>query len=101
MKKSFSTAGEGIDYAVVDQYQRRRDGNYDDDDGDVKVDDRLSNGAAVGDGGGGGAVGGANIAEAAAHADGNHAVRRGRKGVSVPPGTSSPTSPSTEFTLCH
>ena len=72
----------------MDQYRGRRLGNYDDD-GDVKVDDGLSNGATVGDGGGI-AIGCANIAEAAADADGRYAVRRGRSGVSVPPGMNSP-----------
>ena len=71
----------------MDQYRGRRLGNYDDD-GDVKVDDRLSNGATVGDGGGyvaHVAFGSANIAEAAADADCRYAVRRGRSGVPVPP----------------
>ena len=83
--KSFS-AEAAIDCGVVDQYRGRRLVNYDDD-GDVKVDDRLSNGTTVGDGGGGGyvAFGSANIAEAAADADCRYAVRRGRSGVPVPP----------------
>ena len=61
-------------------------------DGDVKVDDRLSDGAAVGGDGGNrilAGVGCANIAEAASHADGGDAVRRGRKGVPLPPGMNS------------
>ena len=61
-------------------------------DGDVKVDDRLSDGAAVGGDGGNrilAGVGCANIAEAASHADGGNAVRRGRKGLPLPPGMNS------------